>query len=65
MSLVSDIDLDESAPLENPPARGLYIYCPDDGEKLWDIAKLYRTAPEMLAEENSDTEQGFVIIPVV
>ncbi len=65
VSLVSDIDLDESAPIENPPARGLYIYRPDDGEKLWDIAKLYRTAPEMLAEENSDTEQGFVIIPVV
>ena len=50
--VLGDIRLEETAP-KAPPRSGLVLYFAAAGESVWDIAKLYNTAPARIREENA------------
>ncbi|MBE6886104.1 MAG: DUF3794 domain-containing protein [Ruminococcaceae bacterium] len=51
-TVLTDVRLDEEHPLERDPAIGLIVYYADAGERIWDIAKRYRTSAAAVQEEN-------------
>ncbi len=55
-SIISDIVLDEETPLKKENQSGITIYFCDEGEKLWDVAKRYRTTIDEIAKINSIDE---------
>ena len=48
--------LDEETPLKKENQSGITIYFSDEGEKLWDVAKRYRTTTDEIARINSIDE---------
>lgn len=53
LPLIVSIDVDESSPKKKDDTTSLVIYYADAGEKIWDIAKRYNTAPSRVSELNS------------
>ncbi len=67
-TLVDDIAVDEKKPKEDTACSGLYLYLPDEGETLWDIAKRYNTSVDRILDENGDQQPesgGVLLIPVL
>ncbi len=52
VDLISDIRVDEDAPLKKQNQPGIVIYFADEDETLWDIAKRYNTTIDEIAEVN-------------
>jgi len=52
VELISDININEEAPLKKQDQPGIVIYFADEDETLWDIAKKYNTTTEEIAEVN-------------
>jgi len=54
--IITDITLNEDAPLQKTGQPGITIYFADDNENLWDIAKRYNTTTEEIAAINNISE---------
>lgn len=54
--IITDISIDEDAPLKKSNQSGITIYFADDSESLWDIAKRYNTTAEEIAKVNNLSE---------
>ena len=62
--------MDEKRPPERVVKKGLYLYLPQEGELLWEIARRYNTSADRIREENGlegARAQGRVmlLVPVV
>ena len=68
-TLVDDVAIDEKKPKTDVASPGLYLYLPDEGETMWDIAKRYNTSIDRIMEENggqpSEEKAGVLLIPVL
>ena len=67
---VTQLSVDEKRPPERVVKKGLYLYLPQEGELLWEIARRYNTSADRIREENGlegARAQGRVmlLVPVV
>jgi len=53
VEVISDITVNEEAPLKKQEQPGIVIYFADENEDLWEIAKRYNTTSEEIAEVNN------------
>lgn len=55
-SVIEQITVDETKPIQREDDCSLTIYYADPGEKLWDIAKRYHTGMQSVMEANAQIE---------
>jgi len=70
LSLISDISLNETRPIENKNEFAMTIYFADDNEAVWDIARKYNASVDEIMNinslENEILPQGkMILIPVL
>ena len=69
-TVLTQLQVDEKRPPERTVKKGLYLYLPQEGELLWEIARRYNTSADRIREENGlegTRAQGRVmlLVPVV
>ncbi len=68
-TMIDEVTIDDKKPKTDMASPGLYLYLPDDGETMWDIAKRYNTSIDKIMEENggqpSEEKAGVLLIPVL
>lgn len=70
MNALTDITVNENAPVEKDGDYALRLYFAESKEDLWEIAKKYCTSIDAIMEENNladdiIAEQGMILIPIV
>lgn len=68
-SIVSSVDIDEESLIKTPDSS-LVLYFAENGESLWDIAKMYNTRLKRITEENTVSgdilrEDTMLMIPTI
>ncbi len=67
---ITEINIDESEPLNRNSSYALKLYFTDESEDLWEIAKKYGTSVSAIMEENEIEDDmvsgsGMILIPIV
>lgn len=70
MSLICDINLDESRPVERKSKAALTVYFPTENECVWDIARNYNASIDEIMrinqlEDDKLTEGKMILIPIM
>jgi len=70
VSLISDFNIDENSAPEKKCRGAMIIYFPDNGEKVWDIAKNYGASVEEIIrindlESDSVPEGKMILVPMI
>ena len=70
LSLISDMDIDHSQPLNREGKKAMAVYFPDVDECVWDIARIYNASVEEIMQINNLEsecliEGKMILVPII